>query len=65
MMCRICFDQLATDRQHAEPAGSCDSCLAAIGDIRVWLRESGHKDSLENAVALRRLEVNSGKAVAR
>lgn len=62
MICNICCDLQATTREKQEPRGACDLCLAAIGDIRIWLRESGKQDSMELTKQLRVMDVNYGKA---
>jgi hypothetical protein len=65
MLCHLCHDRPATSRESQLPPNTCDQCLAAIGDIRVWMRESGRTDSMDAAIALRRMDLNSGKELVR
>lgn len=65
MLCHLCHDRPVTSRESQLPHNTCDPCLAAIGDIRVWMRESGRADSMEAAIALRRMDINSGKELVR
>ena len=59
MMCHVCLDRPVTDRTNQLPANCCDACLAAIGDIRVWLRESGRPDSIERATEIRKNDLRT------
>lgn len=57
MICRLCCENQVTTREHVEPKHACDECLAALGDIRVWQRESKRTDTLESALTLLKMDL--------